>query len=345
MAPQARHTTKSSAVVKPSSRLQVDSRDEGAQMSGGKTNGPPRARGSSSKTRTGSYKSKSTAHNRDDRGVRIFGSSAVDEVEEYVFSSEEKDVDEEDDFGDVRSHISLSSDDSPKTDNGGSVDDRPWLSMSRSDRKEYEIMLANITCLALAASWDYTEEYQLQMDKLMLKYMEDFPIPTWVIGQAEAERAYGSLMHRTKWRSLGIRIFSSEALPSLLGNRQHAPPTPYQAQPAHAPYYQSNGPGGPPQAPPYRHPPPVSLPPPSPQQLRPQLMTASSGGLSNPPVPQGAPYFPPQILHQFPTGVQPHQTHSAMQPAYYPPQMQPGPAYQSMTVMQQLPEASKSKQM
>lgn len=149
-----------------------------------------------------------------------------DEIEEYIFSSEEdfEDNDDDDAIEDIRSHISLSSDDPPVDDHG--IDRRPWLHMNRQQRREYESMFLLITHPAVGQSWSYTEEYQLQIDKMMLLYIQDFPLSTWVHGQEAAEKAFHFQRERTRWRQLGIRIYGAERLPDIFHPR-----TSYQAPP------------------------------------------------------------------------------------------------------------------
>lgn len=43
--------------------------------------------------------------------------------------------------------------------------------------------------------------------------MEDFPLQNWVVPHHIASEAYSRLMERTKWRTLGIRIYGQHGIP------------------------------------------------------------------------------------------------------------------------------------
>ena len=47
------------------------------------------------------------------------------------------------------------------------------------------------------------------------RYLEDHPLPQWVIAQAKAQEAYSRLLERVRWRSLGIRIYNSNSRPGF----------------------------------------------------------------------------------------------------------------------------------
>ena len=51
------------------------------------------------------------------------------------------------------------------------------------------------------------------------RYLEDFPLDRWVIPPEQAQEAYGQLVERSRWRSLGIRIYGSRNAPgSMIGS-------------------------------------------------------------------------------------------------------------------------------
>ncbi|QIW97999.1 hypothetical protein AMS68_003517 [Peltaster fructicola] len=157
--------------------------------------------------------------------------NSPDNIEEYIFSSDdEDDIDDTEDMMDTRSHISLSSDDPPPDQQG--IDTRPWLSMSDEQRTHYESMFVNVTQPAIGQSWSYTEEYQAQIDRMMLAYVEDFPLSAWMVGEAVATRAYHYCNQRTRWRLLGVRIYGADRLPDIFQPRvSYTGPTPTGAQP------------------------------------------------------------------------------------------------------------------
>jgi hypothetical protein len=51
------------------------------------------------------------------------------------------------------------------------------------------------------------------------RYLEDYPLPRWLIGKEKADVAYSRLLERVRWRSLGIRIYNSNNRPgfSMIG--------------------------------------------------------------------------------------------------------------------------------
>lgn len=49
------------------------------------------------------------------------------------------------------------------------------------------------------------------------RYLEDYPLPQWVIAQAKAQQAYGQLLDRVRWRSLGTKIYGQHNRPGLSG--------------------------------------------------------------------------------------------------------------------------------
>lgn len=110
----------------------------------------------------------------------------------------------------------------------------------------------------------------------MLRYMEDFPLPTWVIPKEQAEHAYFRMLERTRWRTLGIRIFGQQRIPEIIPNatpfnrvgpmpQQQMHPDQYPHQPQHGQQRQlSMGGSRPPSVPQQQmqyHPPPYGMPP------------------------------------------------------------------------------------
>lgn len=49
----------------------------------------------------------------------------------------------------------------------------------------------------------------------MLKYIEDFPLTTWVIPKEQVEFAYFKLLERTRWRHLGIGIYGNHGISGI----------------------------------------------------------------------------------------------------------------------------------
>ncbi|KAI5369967.1 hypothetical protein Slin15195_G008450 [Septoria linicola] len=139
-------------------------------------------------------------------------------VEEYDFSNDPEyvaEAEEDDQNDDTRSVISLSSE--PSIGEGASypVDRRPWLKFSESTRKDWETMYSNVTPYAINGDWSRTEAYQREKDHEMLRYLDDFPLPTWVIPTQQASNAYFQLMERMKWRNYGIPIYGRDRVPAL----------------------------------------------------------------------------------------------------------------------------------
>lgn len=155
---------------------------------------------------------------------------ASDEIEEYTFSSEEDNLQHDDGYDSdaAQSHISVSSSESPdKVSRRYAIEERPWLHMTPQTRLGYESMFLNIAS-PIGQCWDHTEEYQLQVDILMLKYMEDFPLSTWAVGGDAAEQAFRKFRHRVSMRQIGVKIYSTERLPEILRGTNGIPPMPYQ---------------------------------------------------------------------------------------------------------------------
>ena len=133
-----------------------------------------------------------------------------DEDEEQDWDEDEDEDDAEDENNDAHSVITVSSGDSqhevtllPK---------RPWKHFTPEIRKEWELMYFHVTDHAMGGDWDATEEYQLQKDYEMIRYLVDFPLPQWVISQEQAHQAYYRLTERFRWRSLGIRIYGPDTV-------------------------------------------------------------------------------------------------------------------------------------
>lgn len=50
---------------------------------------------------------------------------------------------------------------------------------------------------------------------LSARYLEDYPLPQWVIAPLKAQTAYSQLLDRVRWRSLGIKIYNQNNQPGL----------------------------------------------------------------------------------------------------------------------------------
>lgn len=140
-----------------------------------------------------------------------------DEVEEYTFSPGDyahEDEPENDDLDDVKSVISLSSEAS--THENTQPEPRPWLKFGDEQRLQWELMYANVTTHAIHGDWQKTEEYQCHKDIEMIEYLKDFPLHEWVLPKEAAEQAYYRLLERTRWRTLGIRIYGRERIPEWI---------------------------------------------------------------------------------------------------------------------------------
>ncbi|EME49310.1 hypothetical protein DOTSEDRAFT_49600 [Dothistroma septosporum NZE10] len=208
-----------------------------------------------------------------------FGSQ--DEVEEYDFSMEvEEDLEEGDASVDSieaeENIVEISSDDEESKEGFA---DRPWLDFDDKMREQWEVMYATVTTHPIGNSWEITEEYQKEKDAEMLRYMEDFPLQRWIVPQDQANQAYFRLLERSRWRSLGIRIYGRERIPEWIPDSADAarlqqalniPREKYLREPALQPQptYAQTGPSAQPS--PALH---QQQPQHHPQQLPPQLRT------------------------------------------------------------------------
>ena len=131
-----------------------------------------------------------------------------DTVEEYVLSPED-DVKPDEENGpddDAHSHISLSSDDEHKME-VAAIDDMPWRQMAPAQRLIYEEMFCAILTRPMSGSWGFTEEYQMHLDKQMTAYINDFPLPRWVLPADTRIPAFERMMQRMIWRANGTKIY------------------------------------------------------------------------------------------------------------------------------------------
>lgn len=150
-----------------------------------------------------------------------------DQVEELEIDPNEDQGHEDtdvDDLGDGQDVISINSDDEEKQqreqDPTFLILDRPWKvqGFNHDMRHHWETMYCTVQQGQVSQSWDMTEEYQHEKDKEMLRYMEDFPLPTWVISKDLAEQAFFRLIERMRWRSMGIRIYGDTRIPEMIPN-------------------------------------------------------------------------------------------------------------------------------
>ncbi|KAK4506851.1 hypothetical protein PRZ48_000584 [Zasmidium cellare] len=253
-----------------------------------------------------------------------------DWVEEYDFTNEvevedtdDEDIFDDDDALDSRSVITLSSEASEDGEYG--LSERPWKDFTQDMRYQWEIMYSTITSRAMQGSWEVTEDFQREKDNEMCRYLDDFPLTQWVIPKEQASQAYFRMLERTRWRSLGIRIYGRERLPEWPpGNvapgthraaeiNQQPLPVPRDSYPRENPRPAS----GPPAAGQY------------PTSARPPHMQTQHAGPSLPPPraslpsqPHAQPIpVPPGVIHQGPQGPQGPQR----PPGPPPPQGPPGP--------------------
>lgn len=150
-----------------------------------------------------------------------------DDVEEYNLGPED-DVKPDEMNGsdeDARSHISLSSDDDHKME-VAAIDDMPWRQMAPAERLRYEEMFCAIVTRPMSGSWSFTEEYQMQLDKQMTAYINDFPLPRWIVPAATRIPAFERMMQRMVWRANGNKIYGPHGVaasrPQHPQDRHHA---------------------------------------------------------------------------------------------------------------------------
>ncbi|KAF2171225.1 hypothetical protein M409DRAFT_18342 [Zasmidium cellare ATCC 36951] len=264
-----------------------------------------------------------------------------DWVEEYDFTNEVEIEDEEededmfdDDDLDSKSVITLSSEASE--DSEYALTERPWKQFNQEQRRSWETMFSNVMMQAMQGSWEITEDYQREKDNEMVRYMEDFPLTQWVIPKEQASQAYFRMLERTRWRSLGIRIYGRERLPEWpagnappLGNAQaaaaHANQQPLQPPrdmyPQQKPRTASGPPGG--------QYPGSAMQPNMQMQHRVGSLPPPPNRLPSQPHAQPIP-VPPGVIHNGPQGPQGPQRPQVPQPPQGPqapqgPRGAPGP--------------------
>lgn len=257
-----------------------------------------------------------------------------DWVEEYNFKPEDYEIEEDDEdmFDDneldldAKSVITLSSEAS--MDSEFALSDRPWKEFNTATRRQWEIMFANITVGPMHGSLEVTEDYQREKDNEMVRYMEDFPLDQWVISKEQASQAYFRLLERTRWRSLGIRIYDRERIPGwgggMPGNAQGMRNLQRPLNPPHEMYPRErprNGSGPPTAQQPPQGMPPNTLVPRRDGHLPPPPNSLPSQPHAQPiPVPPGVIHHGPQGPHgpQQPQGPQPPQPPQAPRPPQGP---------------------------
>lgn len=246
---------------------------------------------------------------------------------------EDEDIFEDDEL-DSKSVITLSSEASIDSEFG--LSGRPWKDFDTTTRRQWEIMFANVTMGPMHGSWETTEDYQREKDNEMVRYMEDYPLDQWVLTKEQASQAYFRLLERTRWRSLGIRIYSRERLPDWTPGSAvpgGAQATRNAQQPINPPrdMYPRDRPrtgSGPPPA----QYPPQGMPPNMHVQHRGPQLPPPPNALPSQPHAQPIP-VPPGVIHhgpQGPNGPQrpqgPHPPHGPQGPhGSHMPQGPPGP--------------------
>jgi hypothetical protein len=78
-------------------------------------------------------------------------------------------------------------------------------------------MYANVMSVPLGGSWERTEDYQREKDNEMRRYLEEYPLDSWVIAPSAARQASSALQERDRCRSLGLSIFG-HMMPSDTSN-------------------------------------------------------------------------------------------------------------------------------
>lgn len=159
-----------------------------------------------------------------------------DNVTEYSFKSEdyvdEKELEDDPDLDEVRSHISVSDDEQEVP----LIDDVPWRTMNRDQREIYERMFGELAQRPINGSWNCTELYQQSLDEKCMNYVKDFPIADWVLPRPIAESTVEKVLERVRWRAFGIKIFGPHPS-SNRGQHLQPQPTPYPhpqySMPAH----------------------------------------------------------------------------------------------------------------
>ncbi|CAK4033537.1 Hypothetical predicted protein [Lecanosticta acicola] len=245
-----------------------------------------------------------------------------DQVLEYEFTSEDEVIDGEDELDDVNSVITLSSDDSDDLE--FDIPSRPWKLFSLGERKEWELMYANVATRPIGGSWETTENYQREKDEEMQSYLEDHPLDTWVIPRDLALNTYHHALERARWRTLGIPIYqpASETMSGGLSGPQiqsalNVPRNKYPREPQSA--VPRPPPPGPPSGPPPQQQHAQQMPP------RQQPPLPPPGPPSHGPAPGYAPGYPPYAARQGPPP--PPASGNLLPPQHYvaqPMHMQPG---------------------
>jgi hypothetical protein len=121
--------------------------------------------------------------------------------EDYPRDSELEDSDEED----ARSHISLSSTDEPEVP---PVHDVDWKTLTPSQRMSYERMFGDLPQEPLNGSWNFTEDYQAELDQQCRDYNKIYPLEDWLIPPQEAQAVFNGVLERLRKRTVGVPIFT-----------------------------------------------------------------------------------------------------------------------------------------
>ncbi|KAK4552789.1 hypothetical protein LTR86_010123 [Recurvomyces mirabilis] len=143
------------------------------------------------------------------------------EVDYDDVRASEHDLSPSDTEDQTREIITLSSDDEgargtdpKKNDDNGEydLDETPWKTQTftREVREVWELSYCNVLKHAQHGSWEMTEFFQLKKDQEMLRYLKDFPLSEWIIPQKQASEAYAALHERTRWRSVGVKIYAEQ---------------------------------------------------------------------------------------------------------------------------------------
>lgn len=134
-------------------------------------------------------------------------------------------VDDEDgERGNEQNPITLDSDAVVEFENGLEV--RPWRRWDVATRVVVEESYCHVMTTQVNETWAGTEDYQRERDKEMLQYMQDYPLPDWVIPQRDARLGYHRLLERSRWRALGQPIFGFQRHTELIpGSTPSGPPS------------------------------------------------------------------------------------------------------------------------
>lgn len=144
-----------------------------------------------------------------------------DNVTEHSFKSEDyphgSEMEDSDD--DARSHISLS-DDEPEVPAVGDIN---WATLNIEQRVQYERMFGFVHQRPINGSWNFTENYQHEVDEQCMNYLKTFKLKEWVVPFHEAEFILNSVLDRVRMRAIGINHYGPQLPHGHAGHPQNGP--------------------------------------------------------------------------------------------------------------------------